>query len=183
MPYDANYCAIKMPKQKPEELQKRQMFQLFPTEWIPYGSPYWQDVINRMTVVRIGQRVDLQSVFDGVWCHAVKYERGRIVVTRNHTNVVVCEKGDTPSPTVTDILEDDCDRALDGRIPTDLIPKDSPYYAELVRDFFFPKNCGQWVHTYGRDGVKVEFYLGKDGESVLVQRNGTKVELYSRNNA
>lgn len=175
-----NYAAIGLTNQRPGEAAKRQGFKIFPTEWIPMGSPYWLELIARMKFVPTKQKMMFRSIYDGVFNHLIRYENGRIVATRNHTNVLIRTKHGDPEQVVAKALKRDEGSIRDNVIPTEFIPVDSPYYAELVGEMFFPLNKDIWVHTYARDNENIQFHLGVKGEYVDVLRNGVTVRLFER---
>lgn len=182
LPLLDNYCVADMPRQRDGESEKRRGFGVYPTEWIPYGSPYWEPFIAEMRFHPVKTRVPRRSRDDGEWVQLIRYENQRIVATRNHVNVTIRRKNDQyPDEVVTRIIRRDVDKVEGNRMPTECIPIDCPYYVEAANEMFFPTDTDcQWTHSYGRDGVKVEFCLGRNGSFVDVYRNGVKVRLFSQ---
>lgn len=174
------YVCIKVIPARNEvsEREKRKMVDSFPTEWIPYGSPYWQEFFKMLGSARGNLRMNQISQYDGELIHITAYSSGKVKATRNHTNVVIRHAFEVPTPVVVSGKHKPKEEKAEGKFPTEFIPKDSPYYAELVtgRTFFFSRESRKWVHTHGRDGVTVAFRLGIKGESLSIHRNGVTVE-------
>lgn len=55
VPKAPTQATIKLTSQRPKELEKRQGFDIFPTEWIPYGSLYWLDFMIKKEIKKKGE--------------------------------------------------------------------------------------------------------------------------------
>ncbi|KAL5282772.1 hypothetical protein ACFFRR_005689 [Megaselia abdita] len=178
IPEIPDYFCVKVnepecPKKAASERKKRIDFGLFPTEWIPEGSPYWQEFIDLLKHVRGNAEYEARaSSYDGVLVTITLYSSGKIKASRNHVSVIIRRKYRDPTP-VPGVHGAETEK-LPGVYPTEFIPVDSPYYAELVREVFFPRDRYRWIHVKGRDGQDVHFRLG---ESLRVHRNGVTVDL------
>ncbi|KAL5276254.1 hypothetical protein ACFFRR_001839, partial [Megaselia abdita] len=203
-PRDPNYEPIHVVNE--ETNQQKKKVTLIPTQWLPYGSLYWKQCLDRINQHPGEHQLVMRNSLDNARIGLKKFKDGRIRATRNFVSVIIQKKSDAPktlnweaaywkgvksqfrgrqhyTPSVspeedpqfrasTRIVEEFPDKVRIGKIPTDAIPWNSPYYAELLETIYFPREKHHWYHSRGRDGVPVHFRLGEQGRSLFAYRNG-----------
>lgn len=149
----------------------------FPTELIPYKSPYWSQFRTALVLKRSREKSDIDNVFVSVR----QDKQGKGFAMRNYVGVVIrnfendVEEDDEPVK-VSYVRK----RLLrKGIFPTQYIPADSPYYASLLIGVPFPETGYKWIHRTGVDKVRMKFRIDSR-RFVHVERNGVTVLLYSK---
>lgn len=181
LPYRVDYLAVRVVGLEKKQREQRQNFGVFMTEHIPYGSPYWSEVIERAGTDENTFSGSMRSSYDDVRINFIKYRGGKIKATRNYTSVIIREKLEVPQQQPIKAVHKDKTRVKKKYVfPTEQIPINSRYYSELTYELFFPRDKSRWVHVLARDAVPVHFRLGLKGESLIVNRNGVTVQLFGQ---
>lgn len=149
----------------------------FPTELIPYQSPYWNQFRTNLVLKRKREKSELDNVFVTVR----QDNDGRGFAMRNYVGVVIrnfeneVEEIDEPVR-VTYVRKR---LRKQGIFPTQYIPADSPYYASVLIGVPFPETGYKWIHRIGVDKVRMKFRIDSR-RFVHVERNGVTTLLYSK---
>ncbi|KAL5282728.1 hypothetical protein ACFFRR_005666 [Megaselia abdita] len=188
--YDEANRPAPLTQNSERELAKRKTTIML-TEDIPEGSPYWRECLRAVEGKEPGTTIEISSKYDHVPIVIHKFKRSinkpqcRVKACRNHVNVILFRETDTfmrdenvEFQGALRVIHNDPSRTRIGRIPTEMIPWNSNYYSELLRDATFPRAKSNWIHRKGRDGVWVHFHLGQQGRSLFAMRNGVTVQLY-----
>lgn len=151
---------------------------MFPTNWIPKDSEYWNQFLE---VLRFQNSIVERSIFDNVPVSCFKFESGRIKASRDHINVILrTGHHDNPPIRSTPIFREPDDESgqKHGIFPTRMIPVDSAYYKLAAQDLYFPSQNAAWIRKPGIDGVEIVFRLGARGHSIFAKRNGSTVHIF-----
>lgn len=153
----------------------------FPTKLIPYESPYWDQFRDALGPDKQINKVQEFSIHDGVNISAIRFNDGVIRATRLYQTVTIKKRR---VKFVESKWFNIIHRELPERItrhssmPTEMIPWDSPYFAEAAEGLYFPVQGHVWVRRKGCDGVPIEFRLGERGRSLFIYRNGLVIQAY-----
>lgn len=153
----------------------------FPTRWIPYESPYWDHERNLLGPDSTLRKHQGYSVHDGVNISVFKYNDGEIRACRMYQNVTIKKRKDKwVEAKWVNVIHRDLPHRISRRsvMPTEMIPFNSPYFAEKAQDLYFPVSGHSWVCRKGMDGVQVNFRLGERGRSLFIYRNGVVIQAY-----
>lgn len=189
--YVKDVCAVKekyqpvpLGKNRPKDLEKR-LGNIFPTEMIPSGSPYWRECWEYMRNQPSETACHLKSRYDHARISLYWTRYGKLQATRNYTNVIIAHRAKGLDQeelvefcAVNRIVAECTNKLRIGKIPTEMIPWNSNYYSDMVKDATFPRKGHTWIHKRGMDRVQVHFRLGEQGRSLFVARNGVMLQLY-----
>lgn len=155
----------------------------FPTQWIAMTNPYWLDVLELPLMYRDGQTHHMISPVDGCTMEIVAAPYGRITVRRNGVQVVVSyESGGTggyPQPERLPEVEPATPakpRRKEQCVDTRYIPRECPYWSELLSGMVSPDIGRTKWRRSEFDGVKCQVLLEDDGR-VQVRRDNMQVEI------
>lgn len=176
LPLDEKYNVIKC---HGEQGKVRDAY--FPTRWIPYDSPYCDRERSFLGPDTSIKRHQGFNIHDRVNISVFKFNDGEIRACRLYQNVTIKKRQDK---FVEARQYNHIHREIPHRIsphsvmPTQLIPFNSPYFAEIAEDLYFPVAGHVWVCKKGRDDVQVNFRLGEKGRSLFIYRNGIVIQAY-----
>lgn len=152
------------------------------TELIPYGSPYWKEIIEAIRYSDGSHQIKVKSTYDDVNMTGRIDQQGKIYAFRDYKYALVAKNwSDFPErnarPAARVYLESPHE-IRSGKFPTDFIPVDSPYYATLMVGLRFPISGHRWYNRRGHDGCRVFVRLDSN-RTIFIRRNGITVMLYN----
>lgn len=131
---EPNYLVLTLCESQGDTTKKKH--RIFPTEWIPMDSIYWSQFL---AALQNKTKVKDRSVYDGENVSAIRYPSGRIKASRNYVNVILRQKNRRIITRKFDVFKEDPEVTKKLKIfPTDMIPPQSPYFMDLIRDAYFP---------------------------------------------
>lgn len=120
------------------------------TELIPFGSPYWKQIIDAVRNSKGNQSIKVKSDYDNIMIMGRMDKQGRIYAARDYKYALIVKNihdsfRHPPRPAAKIYYERPSEIRC-GKLPTEFIPIDSPYYASLMIGLRFPKTGTKWYN-------------------------------------
>lgn len=153
---------------------------VFPTEWIPITSKYWNEFRESRILQRIGGNGRWFSSYDDQSVLIQVQQNGTIWATRNQVTVIISypdgSAGDIYQYPELEIIKDE--KIVCSSVPTEMIGPKCPYWHNLLCELTFPAN-GRGFSKLVRspdDGVSCCAHIEVNSQ-IDVTRNGVRVRV------